>query len=125
LFSHSVFTIGMNLLDLTTNQLKRAASIKEQIDELTNELKNVLGVASNGAAKEKGNRLSAAARSRIAAAQKARWAKARKAKTAKPAVQAVAKKSTMSAAAKAKVSARMKAFWKKKRAGKKTASSAK
>jgi len=69
----------MNILDLTTQQLKRAASIKEQIDELTNELKNILGVAGDGAANQNGNRLSAAAQSRIAAAQRARWAKARKA----------------------------------------------
>jgi hypothetical protein len=111
----------MNILDLTTQQLKRAASIKEQIDELTNELKNILGVASDGAAKQNSNRMSAAARSRMAAAQKARWAKARKTKTAKPAV----KKSTMSAAAKAKISARLKKYWKAKRAGKNRATAAK
>ena len=113
----------MNILDLTTQQLKRAASIKEQIDGLTDELKSILGVARNGAPKKNGNRLSAAARSRIAAAQKARWAKARRA--AKPAAKSAGKKSSMSAAAKAKASARMKAYWKAKKAGKKTAGSGK
>jgi hypothetical protein len=34
----------MNLFDLTPQQLKRAASIKEQIEELNKELGRILGV---------------------------------------------------------------------------------
>jgi hypothetical protein len=108
----------MNILDLTTQQLRRAVSIKEQIDELTNELKNILGAADNTAGTQNGNRLSAAARSRIAAAQKARWAKARKAKVPQPSTKSVVKKSRMSAAARAKASSRMKAYWAAKKSAK-------
>jgi len=36
-------TTDMNLFDLTTQQLKRAASIKEQIDGLNRQLRAILG----------------------------------------------------------------------------------
>ena len=36
-------TAGMNLFDLTSEQLKRAASIKEQIDGLNKQLRGILG----------------------------------------------------------------------------------
>ncbi len=52
----------MNILDLTTQQLKREAWITEQIDELTSELDSILGVAGDDAGKQNGNRLSTAAR---------------------------------------------------------------
>ena len=110
----------MNLLDLTPNQLKRAASIKEQIDRLNGELSKLLGSAANNGARK--SRLSPATRRRIAAAQRARWAKVRKAKADKPATKSVVKKSKMSAAARARVSARMKAYWRKKKTGKTTRS---
>ena len=113
----------MNLLDLTTIQLKRAATIKEQIDHLNRELSKLLGGQSNNDARR--SRLGLAARRRIAAAQKARWSKARKAKVDKPVSKPVARKSRMSAAARAKVAARMRAYWKAKKAGKKSASSGK
>ena len=111
----------MNILDITTIQLKRAASIKEQIDRLNGELSKLLGSAANNGARK--SRLSPATRRRIGAAQKARWAKARKAKADKPATKSVVKKTKMSAAARARVSARMKRYWKAKKAGKKTAPS--
>jgi len=38
-----MFTDGMNLLDLTVNQLKRAAAIKGQIEALNKELGAILG----------------------------------------------------------------------------------
>jgi hypothetical protein len=37
----------MNIYDLTTNQLKRAAAIKEQIDRLNKELRSILGAPTN------------------------------------------------------------------------------
>jgi hypothetical protein len=118
-----MFTGGMNLFDLTPAQLKRAASIKEQIDRLNGELTKLLGGAANNGARH--SRLSPATRRRIGAAQRARWAKVRKAKAGKPIVKSVVKKSKMSAAARARVSAKMKKYWKAKKAGKKTASARK
>ena len=37
----------MNLLDLSPNQLKRAAAIKEQIDRLNAELRGIFGAPNN------------------------------------------------------------------------------
>lgn len=106
----------MNLFDLTPNQLKRAASIKEQIDRLNDELVKLLGGVSNERDGKKTGRLSPASRARIAAAQRRRWAKARK---------ATVKKSKMSTAARARVSAQMKSYWRKKKKTGKTARPAK
>ena len=39
----------MDLYDLTVNQLKRAAAIKERIENLSKELGRILGVSSNSA----------------------------------------------------------------------------
>jgi len=112
----------MNLSDLTTNQLKRAAAIKEQIEALNKELRSILGAsAKSGAAPKKKRTMSASVKRKIAAAQKARWANLRRAKSAarsaKPA--AKAKKKTVSPATKAKLSAKLKAYWAAKKAGKK------
>ena len=112
-----MFTAQMNLLDLTSEQLKRAASIKEQINDLNNQLRKIFGVSAESKAIAGSNRtLSASAKKKIAAAQKARWAKIR---GAKPTVKTATKKKTMSSAAKAKLSAKLKAYWAAKRAGKK------
>jgi hypothetical protein len=74
----------MNIHDLTVNQLKRAAAIKEQIQNLNNELDAILGAPDGSRAGRRRKRiLSAAARKRIATAQRARWAKIRKTKPAK------------------------------------------
>lgn len=68
-------------LSLTSAQLKRAASIKEKISKLENELTAILGKpgasakASGAKPLKKKRKMSAAGRARIAAAQKARWAK--------------------------------------------------
>jgi len=60
---------------LSAQQLRRAATIKDQIDTLQTELDRLLG-SSDGKASAKGKRkMSASARARIGAAQKARWAK--------------------------------------------------
>jgi hypothetical protein len=113
----------MNPLDLTVNQLKRAAAIKEQIEALNKELRAILGApATTRSAPKKKRTMSAATKKQIAAAQKARWANLRRANPAtqsgKPAVKA--KKKTVSSATKAKLSAKLKAYWAaKKKAGKK------
>ena len=110
----------MNITELTTQQLKRAASIKEEIDRLNGELSKLLGGASTDGSGRQNSRLSPAARRRIAAAQRARWAKVRKAKAdTKPAAKSPVKKKTMSAASRAKASARMKKYWKAKKASEK------
>jgi hypothetical protein len=113
----------MNLFDLTTNQLKRAAAIKEQIEDLNKELRGILGApASTRAAPRKKRTMGVAARKKIAAAQKARWANLRRANPARQTVKpaAKAKKKTVSPATKAKLSAKLKAYWvAKKKAGKK------
>jgi hypothetical protein len=113
---------SMNPIDLTVNQLKRAAAIKEHIEALNRDLRGIFGApAKSGAApKQKGN-MSAAVKRKIAAAQRARWASLRRAnpttRAAKPA--ATAKKKAFSSATRAKLSAKLKAYWAAKKAGKK------
>src|SRR3970040_3200836 len=114
-----MLTSPMNLSDLTINQLKRAAAIKERIETLNKELRTILGTpAISRAAPKKKRTMSASVRRKIAAAQKTRWANLRRAKSAtlpvKPA--AKAKKKTVSQAIKAKLSAKLKAFWAAKQA---------
>ena len=106
----------MNLLDLTPDQLNRAASIKEQIDALHKELRNLLsGSPMNGATPEKTHRMSASVKKKIAATQKARWAKLRGSKAAMVSTSPAAKKKPFSSAARAKLSAKLKAYWAAKR----------
>jgi len=109
----------MNIYNLTVNQLKRAAVIKEGIEKLNKELRGILGApASSRAAPRKNNTMSASLKKKIAATQKARWANLRQAKSAtNPTVKA--KKKTMSPAARAKLSAKLKAYWAAKNAGNK------
>ena len=112
----------MNIYDLTTNQLKRAAGIKEQIERLNKELRALQsGPAKSRAAPKKNQTMSASTKRKIAAAQKARWANLRRAKSATRSVKpaAKAKKKTMSPASRAKMSAKLKAYWAAKKAGKK------
>ena len=112
----------MNLLDLTAKQLRRAASIRQQIDDLNKELAGLLGLNSTTtAAPKKNGALSASGRRKIAAAQKARWAKLRGGKSTRSSARRSPgrKKRTMSAAARARLSAKLKAHWAAKKAGKK------
>jgi hypothetical protein len=110
----------MNPSDLTIDQLRRAAAIKERIEGLNKELHRLLGVSSN-AASPKRRTMSASVKRKIAAAQKARWAKMRQAKPATRSARRTARtgKKTFSPATRAKLSARLKAYWAAKKAGRK------
>ena len=115
-----------SLLNLSVQQLRQAADLKEKIAALENELSGLLGPAPKStsapitteAPKKKGG-MSAAGRARIVAAQKARWAKIKAAKPVVKAAQPAKKKFTMSAAAKANISAAAKARWAKVKAANK------
>jgi hypothetical protein len=113
-----MFTVTMNLIDLTSQQLKRAAAIKDKMAALEKELTKILGNSRAGTAVNNRGTMSVAARRKIAASQRARWAKARKRKSSKPVTKAAVKKTKMSGAARAKVAARMRAYWKAKKVGK-------
>ena len=112
----------MNLIaNLSAQQLRHAADLKEKIAALQDELSRYLNgsTESRAPAPKRKFRMSAAGRARIIAAQKARWAKVKAGKpSAKPARKAGKRK--MSAAAKAKIAAAARARWAKvKAAGKK------
>jgi hypothetical protein len=114
-------TTDMNLFDLTPQQLKRAASIKEQIDRLNKQLRGILGApATPRAAPTRNPGMSASVKKKIAATQKARWAKLRASKPATASARPAAKKTVISTATRAKLSAKLKAYWAaKKKSGKK------
>ena len=72
-----------SLTNLSAQQLRRAANIKDKIQSLENELGRILGDSTKSitaVAPKKKRKMSAAGRRRIAAAQKARWAKIKAAK---------------------------------------------
>jgi hypothetical protein len=109
----------MDINDLTIAQLKRAVTIKEQIDQLNRELGNILGApAASGTASKNQRTMSAAVKKKIAATQRARWANLRRAKSSARSVKPAAKKKAFSPATRAKLSAKLKAYWAAKRAGK-------
>jgi hypothetical protein len=114
--------------NLSSKQLVRAAQIKEQIENLQNELEQIVAGGSSSSSfpsaaisstgKGKGP-ISAAGLARIKAAQKARWAKYRKEKgtsTNGASAPVGTGKRTMSPAAKAKIRAAAKARWAKAKA---------
>jgi hypothetical protein len=109
------------MINLTSKQLRRAASIKETIEELQTELNKLVGGSTTLAqtARPK-RRMSAAGRANIRAAVKARWAKVKGSKqSTKPAAKKARRK--MSAASRAKIAASARARWAKaKAAGKKS-----
>jgi hypothetical protein len=117
-----IITTMSSINDLSVQQLRQAANLKEQIEALEKELSQLLGAAAKPdaakAPKKKGG-MSAAGRAKVAAAQKARWAKIRAAKPIVKAAKPAKKKFTMSASAKAKISAAAKARWAKIKAEKK------
>jgi hypothetical protein len=78
---YSVVLTLMNITDLTPQQLRRAASIKEKLDSLNKELRRLLdGAITDGAISSKKRTMSAAVKRKIAATQRARWAKRKRAK---------------------------------------------
>jgi hypothetical protein len=109
------------MINITPQQLRKAANIQEKIQSLQKEFGQLLGGPAETAAiaaprKPKKRKISAAGIARIVAATKARWAKIRARKAGK-AVQKPKRK--MSAAARARLSALAKARWAKaKKAGK-------
>jgi len=108
------------IANLSSEQLRRAATIKRQIATLESRLERILGGAAPtraaGPKPKRKFRMSAAGRARIVAAQKARWAKI-KGKGAKGARKGRRK---MSAAARAKMAAIAKARWAKAKAAGRT-----
>jgi hypothetical protein len=66
----------MNITDLTPQQLRRAATIKEKLDALNRELRSLLdGSSPNAAPSGKKRTMSAAVKRKIAAAQRAKMGK--------------------------------------------------
>lgn len=108
--------------NLSSQQLRTAADLKEQIDALQTELNDLLGLSSGPgyvAAPKLKRRMSRAGRAAIAAAAKARWARWAKLRgNGSPAAPKPHRR--MSAAAKARMSAIAKARWKKAKATGKT-----
>lgn len=108
------------LINLTPQQLRQAANLKEKIATHQKELDRLFGVpakAQRGAAAKGKRTMSAAARAKISAAARARWAKI---KGTKSPVKPVKKpKGTMSAATRAKLSAKMKVVWAARKAAQK------
>src|SRR5580765_5857678 len=114
-------TAHMNLFDLRPEQLKRAASIKERIDGLNKQLRDILGVPAVSRVAPTSNRaMSPSVKKKIAATQRARWAKVRSSKPTTVSARPAAKKTIISTATRAKLSAKLKAYWAaKKKTGKK------
>ena len=108
-----------NLITLSSKQLNRAASIKERITALEEQLASILGATvstesnTKPASSGRKSKMSAAGRARIAAAQRARWAKVRGVKPAGTTAKPAAKKRVVSAAVKARLSAIAKKRWAK------------
>lgn len=108
-----------SLNTLSSEQLRRAADVVDQLESLKAELANILGgvasesIITDGTQRRK---ISAAGLARIRAAQTARWAKAKAAVSGaetKP-------KRRMSAAAKARLAVVARARWRKAKAAGKT-----
>jgi hypothetical protein len=122
-FPRKSYLFRMNAItNLTSQQLRQAAELKDRIAGLQKQLGQVLGSSApalSSAAPKTRKKLSPAAIGKIRAAAKARWAKVRASKagsTASAPAKAPAKKGGMSAAAKAKLSAKMKTLWAARRA---------
>jgi hypothetical protein len=106
------------LENLSSQQLNRAAQLKERIETLESELQALLGgsapAASTAGGRSGTRTISAAGKARIAAAQRARWAKARGSNgTASSAPKG---RRRMSPAARAKLAKAARARWAKAKA---------
>lgn len=116
IFGQCLNSPAMSIINLTSNQLRKAADLKDEIEGLQNELNNLLGQESSPAEPGKRKRkMNAAARAKIGAAQRARWAKQKgeQVKDKKP-------RRKMSAAGRARMAAAAKARWAKAKAAGKT-----
>ena|ERR1044071_6932839 len=103
-------------INLTAEQLRRAAQLKEQIETMESELASLLGSTTQHP-KRGGRGMSAAGRARIAAAQRARW---RKVRADANGASTPRRRRRMSSAARARLAAIARARWRKvKDAGKK------
>ena len=110
-----------SISNLTSKQLRLAASIKGKIESLKKRIGKLLGSPAKPvieAEPKRRRKMSAAGRARIAAAQKARWAKAKGKQSPAKAVKKAKRK--MSAAARAKISAAAKKRWARAKAAGKT-----
>jgi cell division septum initiation protein DivIVA len=106
------------ITNLSSQQLRHIADLKEKIDSLQNQLNRLVGAAASGSTTKRKSGMSAAGRARIAAAQRARWAKVKGAGKSAKATRKLGRK--LSAAARAKIAAAARARWAKvKAAGKK------
>lgn len=104
----------MSILNLTSKQLNQAATIKDKITALENQLAVIFGGNGSGmpspfTRKNRKRKMSAAGRLAIIAGQKARWSKVNK--SVKP-----VKRRKMSAASKAKIAAAARKRWAKAKA---------
>ncbi len=117
------------MFNITSQQIYRAAALRERIEALEEELTRILGVVEEPTAavaaepglKKPRRRFTAATRAKMAAAMKARWAARKAAAALTPRAAAPLKKvmRTISAAGRAKLAASARARWKKvKAAGK-------
>ena len=111
----------MNSTDISTDQLRRALQIKEQIESLEQQLNSLLSgsariqSSTHPAIRGRRRTMSASARARIAAAQRARWAKVKGKSSASATPR---KRRKMSAAGRAAIAAAARARWARHRAGK-------
>jgi hypothetical protein len=113
--------MNLPLINLSAEQLRRAAEIKEQIDSLERELEDLLGTESEPIGSGSGGprrRTSAATIARMRAAQRARWAGIRGETAASP--KPHKRKIRRSATVRARLSQIAKARWKKARAAGRT-----
>ena len=114
---------------VSASNLRRAAEIKDRIEELESELNNILGMSGvstlsyssqrstrSGTGTGARNKMSAAGLARIRAAQKARWARFRATKPKAAQGKAASGRRTMSPAARAKIAAAARARWRKAKA---------
>ena len=112
----------MNLINLSVQQLRQAANLKEQIENLHKQLAAIsssTGVsASVKFVKPAKRKMSAGHIAKIIIAQKLRWSKFRAGKSAAKPTAAPKKKRTISAAGKARIVAAQKARWAKINAAK-------
>jgi len=106
-----------SFINLSPQELRRAANVKEKIDSLQNELARILGGASpssGNSGSRSGRSLTAAARARISAAAKKRWAGIKRSKSSTKS--GLGARRPMSPQVKARLSAVARARWKKAKA---------